>query len=53
MEKMTPEQALDILKEVGFAHVGTRQAHIAIEQALAVLAELITPQPEPKKESKK
>lgn len=42
MEPMTKENAFEILKQVAYAHVGNRQTHLAIEQALIVLQRLVT-----------
>lgn len=44
MEPMTKENAFEILKQVAYAHVGNRQTHLAIEQALQVIGALVSHQ---------
>lgn len=44
--KLTPEAALEILTQVAYAHVGNRQTHMAIEQALIVIKGALFPQPQ-------
>lgn len=43
--KLTPEAAFEILTQIAYAHVGNRQTHETIAQALSVVKSALFPQP--------
>jgi len=49
---MTPEQALQLVDQVLGSVSGTREDHRKIQTAIEVLAQAITPAPEPPKPTK-